>query len=115
VGQAFDEKGNVLGEAHGATKAEVAKILEDKFGDRIDRMEIQRAKETLIGGPSPEPILQFFEFAHLPEELRAVSAPFGVLAKQVVENLPRNPERTVALRKLLEAKDAAVRAVLFKG
>jgi hypothetical protein len=44
-----------------------------------------------------------------------VSAPFGVLAKQVVENLPRNPERTVALRKLLEAKDAAVRAVLFKG
>jgi hypothetical protein len=28
--------------------------------------------------------------------------------------LPRNPERTVALRKLLEAKDAAVRAQLFK-
>jgi hypothetical protein len=28
--------------------------------------------------------------------------------------LPRNPERTVALRKLLEAKDAAVRALLFK-
>lgn len=28
--------------------------------------------------------------------------------------LPRNPERTVALRKLLEAKDAAVRALIFK-
>lgn len=28
--------------------------------------------------------------------------------------LPRNPERTAALRKLLEAKDAAVRAVLAK-
>jgi hypothetical protein len=28
--------------------------------------------------------------------------------------LPRNPERTVALRKLLEAKDAAVRAALAK-
>jgi hypothetical protein len=28
--------------------------------------------------------------------------------------LPRNPERTVALRKLLEAKDAAVRALLAK-
>jgi hypothetical protein len=26
--------------------------------------------------------------------------------------LPRNPERTVALRKLLEAKDAAVRALV---
>jgi hypothetical protein len=28
--------------------------------------------------------------------------------------VPRNPERTVALRKLLESKDAAVRAALSK-
>lgn len=33
---------------------------------------------------------------------------------ELVNTLPRNPERTVALRKLLEAKDAAVRAVLAK-
>jgi hypothetical protein len=32
----------------------------------------------------------------------------------MIETLPRNPERTVALRKLLEAKDAAVRAKLFR-
>jgi hypothetical protein len=31
-----------------------------------------------------------------------------------VDTLPRNPERTAALRKLLEAKDAAVRARLYK-
>ncbi len=61
-----------------------------------------------------EPILQFFAFEHLPEHLRAVSKPFGDLAAAIVETLPRNPERTVALRKLLEAKDAAVRARLFK-
>lgn len=61
-----------------------------------------------------EPILQFFEFAHLPEFLQNVSAPFCQLAKDIVGSLPRNPERTVALRKLLEAKDAAVRAKLFK-
>lgn len=60
-----------------------------------------------------EPILQFFAYSHLPEKLREVSKPFGVLALQVVDTLPRNPERTVALRKLLEAKDAAVRAKLF--
>jgi hypothetical protein len=59
-------------------------------------------------------MLQFFRYEHLPEHLRAVSAPFGRLAQQIVENLPSNPERTVALRKLLEAKDAAVRAVLFE-
>jgi len=61
-----------------------------------------------------EPILQFFEFSHLPQALAAVSAPFGDLAVQIVETLPRNPERTVALRKLLEAKDAAVRAKLMR-
>lgn len=61
-----------------------------------------------------EPILQFFAFAHLPETLQVVSKPFGELAQRLVEVLPRNPERTVALRKLLEAKDAAVRAQLFK-
>lgn len=60
-----------------------------------------------------EPILQFFRYAHLPEQLGAVSKPFGELAELIVETLPRNPERTVALRKLLEAKDAAVRARLF--
>ena len=61
-----------------------------------------------------EYLLQFFAYEHLPEKLQAVSKPFGELAKQIVETLPRNPERTVALRKLLEAKDCAVRALLFK-
>ena len=59
-----------------------------------------------------EPILQFFSYGHLPEPLRVVSAPFGDLAKLIVATLPRNAERSVALRKLLEAKDAAVRAHL---
>lgn len=62
-----------------------------------------------------EPILQFFAFAHLPEHLQAISRPFGEIANNIVATLPRNPERTVALRKLLESKDAAVRANLFKG
>ena len=61
-----------------------------------------------------EPILQFFAFAHLPPHLQAVSLPFGEMAQKIVDTLPRNPERTVALRKLLESKDAAVRALLFK-
>jgi len=61
-----------------------------------------------------EPIRQFFAFEHLPPELQEVSAPFAELAAVIEEKLPRNAERTVALRKLLEAKDAAVRAKLFK-
>lgn len=61
-----------------------------------------------------DPMLQFFTYLHLPEHLRKVSRPFCELAFDIVATLPRNPERTVALRKLLEAKDCAVRASLYE-
>jgi hypothetical protein len=59
---------------------------------------------------STDPILHFFHYAHLPAALQSASSPFCALASLLVTTLPRNAERTVALRKLLEAKDAAVRA-----
>ncbi len=62
----------------------------------------------------PDHIEQFFAYEHLPAHLQAASKPFGDLAKLIVRDVPRNPERTVALRKLLEAKDAAVRARVAK-
>lgn len=75
-----------------------------------------------------EHILQFFAYANLPPHLRMVSKPFCDLAHAIVMGdnapeagtvtmgnpLPQNPERTAALRKLLEANDAAVRALLAK-
>jgi hypothetical protein len=62
----------------------------------------------------PEHIIQFFAYEHLPTHLQEVSKPYCEQARHVVATYPRNPERTVALRKLLEAKDAAVRCVLAK-
>lgn len=63
-----------------------------------------------------EHVLQFFAYEHLPTRLQEISRPFCELARALVGNgpvgVPRNPERTVALRKLLEAKDGAVRAAL---
>lgn len=59
-------------------------------------------------------LLQFFGYAHLPEHLQSVSEPFCRLAETILNGLPKNPERTTALRKLLEAKDCAVRAALAK-
>lgn len=59
-------------------------------------------------------LLQFFQWQHLPEHLAEISEPFGKLAERLVQELPSNPERTVALRKLLEAKDCAIRAKLYK-
>lgn len=57
-----------------------------------------------------DPILRYFYYAHLPFPLQEISSAFCSLAAFLVETLPRNAERSVALRKLLEAKDAGVRA-----
>ena len=70
--------------------------------------EVQDAPAT----DAPEAILRHFRWGHLLPELQAVSAPFGLLAHRVVATLPPGPERSVCLRKLLEAKDAAVRAAM---
>jgi len=59
-----------------------------------------------------EAMLKFFSYEHLPPALQVVSRPFGDLAIHLCHTLERSPERTVALRKLLESKDAAVRASL---
>jgi hypothetical protein len=60
-------------------------------------------------------IMQFFAYDHLSESLQLVSMPFGALAQNIVFTLPNNEQRAVALQKLLEAKDAAVRALLSRN
>lgn len=75
--------------------------------------------------PSQEQILKYFEYEHLPTHLQEVSKHFHWLAWALVGKAPLGensthqqiiflggPELTVALRKLLEAKDCAVRAAL---
>jgi len=57
-----------------------------------------------------DPILRYFHFAHLPPHLQTVSVKFYEIVCSLLALVPQNAERTVALRKLLEAKDAAVRA-----
>lgn len=60
-------------------------------------------------------MLRWFEYSHLPQHLQEISKSFGDLATSITEQVEPGPERTVALRKLLEAKDAAVRAKLSPG
>jgi len=60
-------------------------------------------------------MIKWFAFEHLPEHLRDVSAAFHKLAQSICFAIDPGPERTVALRKLLEAKDAAVRATVHPG
>lgn len=88
--------------------------------------------------PAAAQLLRFFKYDHLPAHLAEVSKPFCVLARSLA-GVPEHdqpeltqasdlstmfagligqldgPELTVALRKLLEAKDCAVRAALAQG
>ena len=62
-----------------------------------------------------EPLLQVFKYRHLTNEvMRATSRRFCELAKFVVATVPRNQERSASLRKLREAKDTAVTALIWK-
>jgi hypothetical protein len=61
---------------------------------------------------SVQQVVQFFDYAHLPEHLQPVSAPCAALADAMLETLPDSPELTAGLRKLLEAKDCFVRAAV---
>lgn len=61
--------------------------------------------------PATEAILRHFAYQHLRIELQPISKPFSDLAHEMADQL-EGPELTVCLRKLLEAKDCAVRAAL---
>lgn len=62
--------------------------------------------------PSITSLLSYFSYEHLPPGLQEISRPFCELATQVANRAPQSPETTAAIRKLLEAKDCAVRAGL---
>lgn len=97
-------------------------VRPDQPGAKIGNIE--RSRLTIVAVPELPPeasgvwfdildvptkaVLQFFDYAHLPADKQAISREFYILAYKMVANLPMNPERTVMLRKLKEAKDAAV-------
>jgi hypothetical protein len=87
-------------------------ILREALDD-IEKIQ-RKQRLSIVKGEPMEPMLQFFQYKHLPENLQGSSKIFCDLAEEIVNRLPRNPERTVALRKLLEAKDAGVRSLLYK-
>lgn len=91
---------------------------------RTGETHLHRVREQWIAGhqlgkeiamEETDRMLKWFAYTHLPEKLQGVSAPFGDLASHICNTIEPGPERTVALRKLLEAKDAAVRAVVQPG
>lgn len=62
--------------------------------------------------PPEHEMIKFFRYKHLPNQLQEISRKFFVLAKEMDTNLPHGTEKDQFFRKLLEAKDCAVRANL---
>lgn len=60
------------------------------------------------------PIMDYFEYNHLPQPQRDVSSKFYHLATAMNITMPDGAEKSAGLRKLLEAKDCMVRASLKK-
>jgi hypothetical protein len=70
------------------------------------------AKASRDAMPADPPICKFFAFTHLPVHLQVVSEPFCALVDVILRNTKPGAEQSACLRKLLEAKDCAVRAAL---
>ena len=58
------------------------------------------------------PIMKYFAYGHLPSALQSVSKPVGEMASVFNDQLPDCAEKSAGLRKLLEAKDCFVRAMI---
>ena len=56
--------------------------------------------------------LRFFRYEHMPPNLQPVAAAFYQTASWVVDEIPSSAERSAGLRKLLEARDCAIRATV---
>lgn len=75
-------------------------LKDDSYFADYERLGRNRA----VLGP-----LRFMEFGHLRDEaVRSFSSKFADLARAMLDALPDDPELTVALQKLREAKDRAV-------
>lgn len=60
------------------------------------------------------PVMQFFRVDHLPEAIQPIVAIMAAVGLLLCEQLPDNLEKQVALRRLMETKEAAVRAMLYQ-
>lgn len=62
---------------------------------------------------APDRMLRWFDYKQpMPPEMAVFVMVYNHLAKVICDNIEASPERTVALRKLLESKDAAIRAMM---
>lgn len=57
--------------------------------------------------------VRFLDSGHLRDDIKQIVRPFEKLAIDLLYRVPSSPELTIAVQKLVEAKDQAVRAYLY--
>lgn len=75
-------------------------------------LDCYKVEDTYTGSLKENKIMKFFKYDHLPLHLQLVSKPFYDIANRLCKTMANNAEGVTALRKLLEAKDCAVRSIL---
>lgn len=84
-------------------------------GDHDRRAAVDAGEERAVMGAGEDRMMSWFDPRCVPHDLKRVGILFYNLASDIVLMVEPGPERTVALRKLLEAKDAALRATMLPG
>lgn len=87
-------------------KAKVAEHFQNK--ENAARAAVRHNRH-----PGTVHLLNLFEHGHLPPHLALISEKFEVLAHDLVIHLHDGPELSAGLRKLVEAKDCAVRQAVI--
>ena len=95
--------------------AEAAAADSAAFQNAVDEQR-KPAPEPFMGragareSEPAERLLQFFAYAGDAEEQRDITMMYYQLARRIIDKRGPGPERTTALRKLLESRDAVLRA-----
>jgi len=88
-------------------------IYDDDLNAVRDQHELSPAAQQVADHMR---LMRYFAYEHLPPHLQDQSRQFSALAAMLIGRFDPDthdgPELTVALRKLLEAKDAAVRSIV---
>ena len=68
----------------------------------------------MVGDRHYDFVNRYFQYAHLPDHLQPISRPFHELAQEMLAQVCYDDDELMAgLRRLLEAKDCAVRAAMM--
>lgn len=100
-----------LDDHHGDGRKVTDRAQEEQRIERENFIAIGDLEKVLIKKQINE-IMSFFNVSDLKGDLYNTSKEFHSMALYMRDWLPDNHEKVITFRKLLEAKDAAVRAVL---